>query len=650
MLVNAWLAQKWLGLEYTQARGSIEWVYIALARYIGAHGLSTIYGNAEWFPYWYGGVPFENAYPPLLHYLTAIVAKLAHLSPGRAYHLVTGFFFCLGPLSVFALARRCTRALLPSLAAAVFYSLLSPCSWLMPSIAGDLNGYTFSQRYSVLFTYGEGPHLASLALMPLAMLALDRALERFTWRRVALAALACAVVPLSNIIGGFALAWGVLAVTAVHGWHKAPRALAIGAWAYLLSLRWLQPAMLADIQRNAPFLGSFPMDRWHYLALAELAALSVAVVYALRRRPGLAMAVGFLLPMAAIPLAWEYQQYYFLPQPHRYHLEMDLGIALLLAVGLAKLPRGQVVAGVALAGLTVFGALHGRDLDRYVQPLKLEETWEHRITRFMANYGGDARVYFQGTPRFFAGVEYDQAQFGGGFANGARWPLFFEVDFGVTAYKGGAAIPAAWLNAYGVDFVAVGDKDTKDPFKPWLAPHQFDGLLTEVWREQGDAIFEVNRSNQSLAHVIPRDLLVEHKPQSFTDTDELFRYVAAIEGPASKGGVLTWTSPSNARIEGEMSVGDAVSVQVAYDKRWRASVKGKAWPVREDGLGNLWIEAQAGGAPVIELEFRQPKIIFLLCGTAWLVCLGGLIGFEFRRREFGGGLPGQPPEAESAPR
>ena len=127
--------------------------------------------------------------------------------------------------------------------------------------------------------------------------------------------------------------------------------------------------------------------------------------------------------------------------------------------------------------------------------------------------------------------------------------------------------------------------------------------------------------------------MVEHRPTSYVDRAELFRYVAAIEGPQSKGGVLTWLTPSRARVEGPMEAGDAISIQVAYDSRWRASVKGKAWPIREDGLGNLWIEAQQSGTPIIDLEFRQPRLLLLVCATAWLVCLGGLCGFELRRKQ-----------------
>lgn len=72
-----------------------------------------------------------------------------------------------------------------------------------------------------------------------------------------------------------------------RGWRLAPQALAIGVWAYLLSLRWLHPANLADLQWNVQFVGgSFVMDRWHYLALDLLPAVSALIVIELRQRPG----------------------------------------------------------------------------------------------------------------------------------------------------------------------------------------------------------------------------------------------------------------------------------------------------------------------------------------------------------------------------
>ncbi|MCX6612361.1 MAG: hypothetical protein NTW74_16110, partial [Acidobacteria bacterium] len=538
-----------------------------------------------------------------------------------------------GPVSVWLLAWRWTRALWPSAFAAAFYGLLSPCSWLMPSIAGDLAGYWFNQRLSVLTRYGEGPHLASLALLPLALLAVDCALEKFSWRRAALAALACAAVPLSNIIGGFALAFGVLAIVAARGVRSVLPVLAIGGWAYLLALRWLTPTNLSDIARNAQFVGGVhPIDLSHYLQLAALAVVTVVSVVLIQKRSTVASAVGFLIPMAAIPLSWEFLEIYFVPQPHRYHLEMDLGIALLVAAGMARLPRSWVWSSAGIGALSLFCIFAGRGLDKYIEPFKYKESWERRITRAMANHDPEARVYFQGTPRFFAGVEFDQMQFGGGFSNGVRLPVFFLADYGITVNRGIGPLTVAWLKALGVDYVAVGDEKTEDPFKPWQDPHQFDGLLTEVWREGGDAIFEVRRANESLAHTIPESALMLKAPVSYLEKDGLLRYVDALEGPLSNGGVLRWITPSRAELDLHIRAGDAISVQVAHDARWVASVKGSQWPIHKDGFGWMWIEPKGTGEVTLTLEFHNPKLLFLIWGTAWLILLGALSNFGTKEK------------------
>lgn len=618
--INGWVIAKWAGLEYTHARASIEWAYLTLARYLTVHGVQTLYGDAEWFPYWYGGVPFENTYPPLLHYLVAVWSKLGQVTAGRAYHLVTAVLYVAGPVGVFLLCQRWTRALWPSVFAGVFYSVFAPCSWLMPSITGDLAGYWMNQRLSALARYGEGPHVSSLALLPFALWAVDWALDRYEWRRAAIAALACAAVPLTNSIGGLALAWGVLAIAVARGRaHWLPVA-GIGLWAYLLALRWLNPTMLSDVQRNAQFVGGlFTMDARHSLMLAVLAVVSVAVVMKWRLP-----VLGFLLPMTVIPLSWEYLEFYFLPQPHRYHLEMDLALALVIGVGLAKLPR--VWAGAGIVGMLCFGIVQGRALDPQILPMVLQETWEHRITSWMSNYDSGARVYYQGSPRFFAGVERDQTQFGGGFLNGLKLPSFFLTDYGITAMKRDGPLTVAWLKALGVDFVAVGEANSEEPFKPWQDPGSFRGLLEEVWRERGDVIYETKRRNESLAHVIPRGALMERLPVSFVDSAEMYRYVAALEGEASNGGVLTWLAPGKARVEVETRKGEVVSVQVAHDPRWRARVGGKAWPIHRDALGWMWIEPQQTGPAVIEMEFHHPRWMLVVWVTAWLIFFGALFG------------------------
>ena len=94
--VNAWITIWLFRTAYTVQMGSIEGAFIGLARYIAGHS-----GELHWFPLWYGGVPFPDSYPPLLHAVVAAVASIAHISAGLAYHVVVATVYALGPVALY---------------------------------------------------------------------------------------------------------------------------------------------------------------------------------------------------------------------------------------------------------------------------------------------------------------------------------------------------------------------------------------------------------------------------------------------------------------------------------------------------------------------------------------------------------------------
>ena len=112
-------------LEYSQCMGSIEAAYISISRYMLEN-----WRDLTWFPLWYGGIPFQNTYPPLLHALVAGFAAVAGVSPARAHHAVTAMFYCLGPVAVYFLALRLTSSRWFSFWAGLVYSVLSPVGFL----------------------------------------------------------------------------------------------------------------------------------------------------------------------------------------------------------------------------------------------------------------------------------------------------------------------------------------------------------------------------------------------------------------------------------------------------------------------------------------------------------------------------------------
>jgi uncharacterized membrane protein len=186
--------------------GSIEAAFIGLARYASRH-----WNDLGWFPLWYGGVAYPETYPPLLHWIVGLVLWITGVSPGLAYHFVTAMTYALGPVTLFWMAWRLCNSRACALAAAFVYSLVSPTCLLVKAARLGSGGFLGPRRLIPLVMWGEGPHLTSLCLLPLAIGMLHVALtKRKPWYWVA-AAIAIASVPLTNWIGGMALAIAVAA-------------------------------------------------------------------------------------------------------------------------------------------------------------------------------------------------------------------------------------------------------------------------------------------------------------------------------------------------------------------------------------------------------------------------------------------------------
>ena len=169
------------------------------------------WNDLTWFPLWYGGIPYHNTYPPLLHLIVAAVSALLGLTPAHAYHAVTAVFYSLGPVTLYWLALRLCGSRAYSFAAGLFYSLISTSTLLIPGVRHDAGGFWGPRRLQAMVQYGEGPHVAALTLLPLAIVLLSHGFEkrRPVWWLAA--ALGLAAVALTNWLGAAALAMAVAA-------------------------------------------------------------------------------------------------------------------------------------------------------------------------------------------------------------------------------------------------------------------------------------------------------------------------------------------------------------------------------------------------------------------------------------------------------
>src|SRR5262249_299702 len=145
---------------------------------------------------------------------------LTHVSPGLAYHFVSATIYAAAPVTLFWMIWRMSESRAIAFIAAVGYSLISPACFLTREVRSDVGGLFGARRLQTLVIFGDGPHLASMLLLPLAIGLLYLALVKRRVVQYVAAALAMAAVALSNWLGAMALAFATLALLFALGMDR----------------------------------------------------------------------------------------------------------------------------------------------------------------------------------------------------------------------------------------------------------------------------------------------------------------------------------------------------------------------------------------------------------------------------------------------
>ncbi len=615
-LINAYICRGLFGTEYLRHMGSIEAAYIGISRYMLAH-----WRDLSWFPLWYAGIPAQNTYPPLLHWIVALAAFLRGISPAHAHHWATAIFYCLGPVALFALTLRLSGSMRAAFIAGALYSALSPSAWLMPEIGRD-TGYFHPERLTALVYYGEGPHVTSLTLLPLAILLLDLALERRRAPYFTLAALSFASVALTNWIGALGLALGIVAYLCArqspnkHFARDIGLTVLIGAAAYCIASPWIPPSTIAAVESNAKFIGG---DYSHTAAallfwIPAILLILLVLKLVLRRAPSyLQFAVFFAFLTALAPLTITWANIAIIPQPERYHLEMELALALLagllIDVGLRRLPKRAaqlVTIALLLALIWPMKSYRRYARDVLIRSIDIQTTSEWRTAQWLNQNWNGGRVLLPGSSAFWLTAFSDTPEIDGGFAQGVTIPVYamakYEIGTGVAAGSHAAEIAILWLKALGVQAVDVSGPGSTEVYKDFRHPEEFEGVLQPLWREPGDVLYRVGTST-SLAHVMTASELVARTPINGIDVDPLRPYDAAIENPSYPAAAFEWTTQHSARIKTDLPPNSVVSIQISWSRGWHAHMNGRSLPVFKDGLGFLYLIPGTSGPTTISIDY-----------------------------------------------
>jgi hypothetical protein len=605
-LLNVYFCREVFYLDHFGQMQSIRGLWEGLA------GLGHLSWRPEWWPYCYNGMPFEDAYAPGVPALIAAISRLTGWPGGRAFGVVAGFAFCFGPVALFWMAKEVTQRRGWSFVAALAYSLLSPSQVLIPEAEVH---WRDPRRLMLVFAWDEAPHLLALAFVLLSVGFVVRGL-RGGRLYFGLASVFLGLAMLTSAFGGtLGLCFLALVWLSWKEGNRVQNALWVGGCgvaAYLAICPFYPPSLLRIIRQNANLaLGSgwTPASFWALFAVS----LGTLLLFLLSRNwPAWHLRYSLLVTFVffAIPFLDRWNLH-FVPQPVRYKVELEVGVALLSVLSVALLsdhvrPRWRVaLALVLLIPAVALVRSERRYAKTFIRKSDVQPTIEYQVASWLAANVPNQRVMAPGSTGFWMNAFTAQEQF-----TGASFPTIPTLTMQVATWGIVHLNPAnsrrdvakLWLQAYGVDALIVPGRQSPEFWKQFEEPAQFEELFPLLWRERDTSIYSVPRMHRSLASVVPRNRIVTHRPTSFFQLEEIGDYVAATEDPTSKA-TWQWKNNNTGFAHGDVPRGSVVSLHITYHPGWKAFANGSAAPVTADGLEQLVVAPDCDGQCEVQLVY-----------------------------------------------
>jgi len=330
-----------------------------------------------------------------------------------------------------------------------------------------------------------------------------------------------------------------------------------------------------------------------------------------------------------------------LPQPARFHLAMEIGLALSVAFAVSRLCRhGPQVRWVVVIGLMLASGLQFAQYRSYtraiIKPLEIRDTIEYQIADWFDRAIPAERVMASGAVSFWMNVFTDTPQLRGCCEQSITNPENRIADYvirqGSQSDEQSADISLLWLKAYAVGAVAIGGPQSREPYKDFHYPYRFEGRLPLVWEQGDDRIYRVPERVYGLARVVPFSSVVRDAPHNGIDVAELRNFVAALDNPALPTVETNWEGPGSAVLRSSLAPDEVVSVAMNFDRGWSASANGRPAQVSKDGLGFLVIKPDCSGNCVVEISWSagwEPRIAAIVA----LLALAAAIVWWWRERK-----------------
>ena len=604
--LNAAICAPLFRIEYLDDFQSNEGSWITFAAFLRQN-----WPHVGWFPFFDGGMPFENTYLPAVSAIVALASMVAHCSPAHAFHFVAAIAYSLAPVSLFLFAAGISGRVAPSAWAGVMWSLFSP-SIIFPDLLREMGTPWGLRRLRDIVYWGEMPHDAAMCLVPVSLLLLWRYLEKPALRRFALAALSVAAVMLTNAFGIVVVLLASLVMVATRfSWRALTSLGGIQLAAYLAVCRFLPPSLIRLMETNSQFSGGDFRFTSRTVALAGGLLAILIALWAWTRRfsnPILQFAIPYSACFGGIVILG-YAGINILPQPLRYHLEVEFGLCLLTVFLLEPVVRRvpwKLALALAVIPLLWIAAKDWQFARGLIRPADIAHSLPFREARFVATNLPGQRVLVSSEGQFLFNLFADNPQMSAGHEpstpNWVQHVAVYTINSGQNAGAQDGPISILWLQAFGCGAIVLPGRGSKDHYHAIANPDKFDGLLPLLWRDSGDSIFRVPQRSPSLAHVIPKSAVVRTRPNHGLDVGELRQYVDALESDSMPPASLVWSDPDHARISAKMDSSEVLSVQITYDPGWEARVGGRKVKISADKLGFIVIDPECADC-AIDLHF-----------------------------------------------
>ncbi|MGI8741180.1 MAG: hypothetical protein ACR2NN_01155 [Bryobacteraceae bacterium] len=638
LALNAFIVRRLFVTEFTQHMNSNEGTFMSISRFI----LSD-WPHLSWYPRWFNGVPFQNTYSPLLQFVDAGFAKLAHCSTALAFHAVTAFFYSLGPALLFLFAWKLSGLLETSLSAALLYSLFSPSAmfWL---VYNDIFGWRHARRLHTLVHYGEGAHNVALSLLPLALLLFYLAITRRRLRWYIATGAFFGVVVLFNAFGATDLSLGAACLLLAFSRELRLRDMAALAATAACSYLWISPCLPPTLIQTIRVNSLSVAGDYHYTPLSRAVLLLVVAAwlclwYATRRLKSRfdRFILLFAFIFTAIPTLSVWGNISIVPQPDRYHLEMEMGLCL-AAIFLARHLVVRLNPNVRMAVLLIFAVFltrqtitYSRYAQKLIQPIDITTTVEYRMAKWLDRNLPGLRAMVSDEGGTWFNVFTDNPQLSSGHDPfSPNWWVEAAVYAIYAGETHGHEASVAWLKAFGCHAITVPGPHSRQTYRPFRRPNKFAGALPVLWHDEDDTIYGVPQRGTSLAHVIPATAAIGHPPRNGVDLTGIGPFVAAMEDPRLPLAEMSWLRSDRAHISAPVQAGQVIAVQVTWDPGWKASANGHPAAITRDGIGLMTLHPDCSGPCEVDLTFEQ-GLERTMCWLASLLVIIGITAYSAYR-------------------